>query len=105
MNNSIFKDVAEKGAKKHKVNSMMQKMLCKKDLGQPRVEEVEMTEIIIKDRPLKSQESIQSLHLSCSDPIYRLGNGLVSYFDLLKSMVILFAILSLINLPLLFKYE
>jgi len=39
------------------------------------------------------------------DPIYYLGFGVVSYFDLIKTMIIVFSILSLANLPNLLIYQ
>jgi len=39
------------------------------------------------------------------DPLGYLGFGIVSYFDLIKSMFFLFAVLSLVNLPSLLIYK
>jgi hypothetical protein len=39
------------------------------------------------------------------DPLGYLGFGIVSYFDLIKSMFFLFAVLSLVNLPTILIYK
>lgn len=39
------------------------------------------------------------------DPIYYLGFGVVSYFDLIKTMIFVFTVLSLVNLPNLMIYQ
>jgi len=62
-------------------------------------------EVITHEEVKKQISQVKPYLDDYEDPVGFLGFGIVSYFDLIRTMLILFAVLSLVNLPTLLIYK
>ena len=55
-------------------------------------------------RKLRIDENYRRSAKDFDDPFIIYGYGVVAFFDLLRALIVLFAVLSLIQLPFIFRY-